>query len=1102
MHQPWRTLEAIINRCLLGKTSSNDRLRPSRIENLCGIYHKADVDNAALIWEDLQYQINNKQSKVRRREIMPYPRFTKVIIHHFMSQHKSISKRHGSPYHTVDNDGVLDRLKFISKGEEHQTFIAISTSSILPMKGRGKGAQGIKATVIPKNETVASKKKPAKKKDKGAGITPEVPDKPTGKSAVSDEGAGTSLETLIDDKDEKVEDIPWVSTDEDESDDDDEEDDESIDIETTDDETTDTDVEDQNKRPMKNKADEEQQGYDQAGDEQVGVLVSTTHKEKPNLLQSTSSHSVSSNFSNQFLNSPNVSLIGTIQANAEVEINSLLDIQIQQDVPNIQQELFHVVKVVSDLEKDVKELKQVYYTPTILESIKYEVPEAVNKYLGSTLRDTLQKDDVSKFIKVKQELAAKEKMSKFLTTPYDQVVEDEHKQKDILFQMMMASKSHEKHPAHKELYDALIQLLLVDKNDMDRLVVDPASQRKRRHDDKDQDPPAGSDQGMKKRRTGKDAEPSKKSLKSKESAKGKTQSNTSKTGKSVSTDKPIHEPEHIVKMDVEEPHLNNVANDADKPQADSWFNEMIQAEKPSLTFDELMSTLIDFSAFAMNRLKLNKITKADLVGPMFNLLKGTCKSCVKLEYNMEECYRALTDQLDWTNPEGHKSPVDMSNPLPLQDKEGRLIIPVEFFFNSIEDMIPTQWSPVKISYDKDDALRISHWGPQHQQFYRAMINKVSKHEVFRNMRISSVVSVQMEKKSSYGYLKEIIVRRADQKLYKFKECDFQDLHLNDIEDMLRLIAQNKLFNLEGDVIVDFVTALKMFTRGIIFKNRVEDVQLEVESYQRKLSLTKPQRTCPHISVKESYTLNFDPPGVIYEEKSKKKRLMRVDEIHKFCDGTLQSIHNILHERLLNFKFGYNKGMPSREWTTKDKRRTCIMLNKIDDQLFKRLVLRSLEVLVGGRKTETDKRLLQRTVGPHGTRGSCKDAYGDTLFQQIQVHNRMLILKTFRRDLRVIRDMYEEAKRRVWTTLGNTEFFPVEVGDVVLVAESAEGLNNRLESLREVLEDNGLMVSREKTQYLRCDFNRSEIAHNKEVEVHIEDHILQPIEPFRFWVGDS
>ncbi|GJZ26547.1 hypothetical protein Tco_0570800, partial [Tanacetum coccineum] len=51
MHQPWRTLRAIINRCLSGKTSSNDILRPSRIEILWGIYHKVNVDYAALIWE-------------------------------------------------------------------------------------------------------------------------------------------------------------------------------------------------------------------------------------------------------------------------------------------------------------------------------------------------------------------------------------------------------------------------------------------------------------------------------------------------------------------------------------------------------------------------------------------------------------------------------------------------------------------------------------------------------------------------------------------------------------------------------------------------------------------------------------------------------------------------------------------------------------------------------------------------------------------------------------------------------------------------------------------------------------------------------------------
>ncbi|GKA22227.1 putative reverse transcriptase domain-containing protein [Tanacetum coccineum] len=62
--------------------------------------------------------------------------------------------------------------------------------------------------------------------------------------------------------------------------------------------------------------------------------------------------------------------------------------------------------------------------------------------------------------------------------------------------------------------------------------------------------------------------------------------------------------------------------------------------------DVRRNPIIDFSAYAMNRLKITKLTKADLVGPVYNLLKGTHKSYVELEYNIEECYRALSDQLD------------------------------------------------------------------------------------------------------------------------------------------------------------------------------------------------------------------------------------------------------------------------------------------------------------------------------------------------------------------------------------------------------------------------------------------------------------------------
>ncbi|GJV64586.1 retrovirus-related pol polyprotein LINE-1 [Tanacetum coccineum] len=78
--------------------------------------------------------------------------------------------------------------------------------------------------------------------------------------------------------------------------------------------------------------------------------------------------------------------------------------------------------------------------------------------------------------------------------------------------------------------------------------------------------------------------------------------------------------------------------------------------------------------------------------------------------------------------------------------------------------------------------------------------------------------------------------------------------------------------------------------------------------------------------------------------------------------------------------------------------------------------------------------------------------------------------TPRRYSRVIKDMYEGAKTRVRTTVSTTEAIPGG-NDIVLITESAKGLNNRLESWRKALEDNGLRVSREKTEYLRCDFGR-------------------------------
>ncbi|GJV99896.1 hypothetical protein Tco_1555148 [Tanacetum coccineum] len=56
---------------------------------------------------------------------------------------------------------------------------------------------------------------------------------------------------------------------------------------------------------------------------------------------------------------------------------------------------------------------------------------------------------------------------------------------------------------------------------------------------------------------------------------------------------------------------------------------------------------------------------------------------------------------------------------------------------------------------------------------------------------------------------------------------------------------------------------------------------------------------------ELYTPSFDPPCVIYEDLNKQKRMMQADELYKFSNGTLKTVRDELHHRLLDFRLGYN-----------------------------------------------------------------------------------------------------------------------------------------------------------------------------------------------------
>ncbi|GJZ09774.1 hypothetical protein Tco_0544057 [Tanacetum coccineum] len=150
----------------------------------------------------------------------------------------------------------------------------------------------------------------------------------------------------------------------------------------------------------------------------------------------------------------------------------------------------------------------------------------------------------------------------------------------------------------------------------------------------------------------------------------------------------------------------------------------------------------------------------------------------------------------------------------------------------------------------------------------------------------------------------------------------------------------------------------MFTRSLVIQKRVEDLQLRVESYQKKINVTKPETTRPGLRKKDPFTPYQDPQGVIYVDNQERNRLMRSDELYKFSDGTLTRLLTSLEDITNNINMEY---LPKRRWSTLEKKRAHIMIKAINKLQKERRIMRSLEKFVGGRHYGTDLRLLQRTI---------------------------------------------------------------------------------------------------------------------------------------------
>nr|GFB64654.1 hypothetical protein [Tanacetum cinerariifolium] len=128
----------VINKCLTGKSSGFDSFRLSQAQILWGLYHRRNIDYAFLIWEDFVYQVEHKNHKKSNK--MYYLRFTKVIIHHFMSKDLSIPRRNKVNWHYVRDDIIFSTIKVVSRHQNTQQY-----GAMLPIELTNKEIRNTKA---------------------------------------------------------------------------------------------------------------------------------------------------------------------------------------------------------------------------------------------------------------------------------------------------------------------------------------------------------------------------------------------------------------------------------------------------------------------------------------------------------------------------------------------------------------------------------------------------------------------------------------------------------------------------------------------------------------------------------------------------------------------------------------------------------------------------------------------------------------------------------------------------------------------------------------------------------------------------------------------
>ncbi|GJU02997.1 hypothetical protein Tco_1113335 [Tanacetum coccineum] len=115
----------------------------------------------------------------------------------------------------------------------------------------------------------------------------------------------------------------------------------------------------------------------------------------------------------------------------------------------------------------------------------------------------------------------------------------------------------------------------------------------------------------------------------------------------------------------------------------NWATALASSYEPPAK-NSLLAKTVDMTTFLnwyCRQINKSKLTQADLEGQAYEVVKVFYPDIIHLQFQIEECHKMLTDQVDWANPKGDQVRINVNQPLPLGGPPGHVTIQTEFFFN-------------------------------------------------------------------------------------------------------------------------------------------------------------------------------------------------------------------------------------------------------------------------------------------------------------------------------------------------------------------------------------------------------------------------------------